>query len=50
MKKGKLSAEERARGRLLENWQHRPEYGDPIGCIASVTVQGSGKLDHLDRL
>lgn len=36
MRRGKRSAEDRAGERLLERWQRRPEYGDPIGCIATT--------------
>lgn len=35
MKKGKRSADDRARSRLLDCWQRKPEYGEPIGCIAT---------------
>lgn len=35
MKKGKRSAEERARLRLLDCWQRKPEFGEPIGCVAT---------------
>jgi hypothetical protein len=36
VKKGKRSAEARAEGRLLDFWQHKPEYGEPIGCVATT--------------
>lgn len=35
MKRGKRSAEDRARSRLLDYWQRKPEYGEPIGCVAT---------------
>lgn len=35
MKRGKRSADDRARSRLLDYWQRKPECGEPIGCIAT---------------
>ena len=47
MKRGKLSAADRAGSRLLDYWQHRPEYGDPIGCVTTTfTFQESFFEDH----
>jgi hypothetical protein len=47
VRKGKLSADDRARARLLEHWQHRPEYGDPIGCVATTyTFDAAFFEDH----
>jgi len=36
MRRGRLSAEDRSRTWLLDFWQHRPEYGDPIGCVTTT--------------
>jgi hypothetical protein len=47
MKKGKLSAENKAQGKLLDNWQHRPDYGEPIGCLATTyTFDAAFFEDH----
>lgn len=35
MKRGKRSADDRARSRLLDAWQCRSDYGEPIGCVAT---------------
>ncbi len=36
MKRGKISASDRAQSRLLDLWQRKPEYGHPIGCVTTT--------------
>lgn len=36
VKRGKRSADDRAQSRLLDLWQRKPEYGLPIGCVATT--------------
>lgn len=36
MKRGRRSADDRATARLLDLWQRRPEFGEPVGCVATT--------------
>lgn len=36
MKRGRKSYEESARARLLDLWQRKDEFGEPVGCVATT--------------
>lgn len=42
----KLARSEKARVRLLDFWQHRAEYGDPVGCVATTFTFDAGFFEE----